>query len=80
MDGDLWRDTEVPMGEAEESYVVEVRQSGDVVRETFVSSPSWTYDASAKTSDLVAGPYEIAVAQISDRYGNGPSRSIALTH
>ena len=79
-DGDVWRETDVPLGEMTESYIVEVRQSGNVIRQEFMSMPVWNYSASEKSTDLTSGSYEIAVAQVSDRYGIGPFRTITLTH
>ena len=78
VDGDAWELVEVPLGEDTESYVIRVMQGSTVVREDYASVPEWTYTASAQTVDGITGAYEIAVAQISARYGPGPFARVAL--
>jgi len=80
VEGDLWKDTEVPLGEAEERYHIEVRQAGDVVRTQTTTSEDWIYQAADQSSELGAGSFEIAVAQTSDRYGIGPFQIVTLTN
>ena len=79
IDGDSWQSPEVPLGENSESYVARVIQADVILREETVVSPAWTYLASAQTADGIAGPYRIDVAQMSDRFGPGPFRSLQLT-
>ena len=79
IDGDSWESTEVPLGEDREAYVVRVLQSGAVLRETTVTSPQWTYTAAGQTADGAAPGFAIAVAQLSDRFGPGPFRSLAVS-
>ncbi|MEM1128915.1 MAG: glycoside hydrolase/phage tail family protein [Pseudomonadota bacterium] len=76
IDGDFWDLSEVPLGEAREEYRVRVRSGGSVVRRTDVTSTEWTYSATARASDGVAGSYVVEVAQISERYGPGLYRRI----
>ncbi|MFV2053042.1 phage tail protein [Aliiroseovarius sp. YM-037] len=71
IDGDSWSSYEVPLGEERERYLVRLTQNGSVVREEVVSTPEWVYSASARTADGLTGFYEVAVAQISDRFGPG---------
>ncbi|MHC0053100.1 baseplate multidomain protein megatron [Actibacterium sp. D379-3] len=72
IDGDTWASYEVPLGEAQELYVVRVRSgTGVILRETYVTAPTWTYSASTQAADGAAAPYSIEVAQISDRFGPG---------
>lgn len=71
IDGDIWGSGDVPLGEAVEAYLVRIRKGGAVIRETQVAAPAWTYDAAALAADGLVGPYQIEVAQISDRYGPG---------
>ena len=77
IDGDSW-DGEVPLGETVESYTVRVESGEQVVRESVVTSPSWIYTASARSADGVVGPFDILVAQNSDRFGPGLFRRISI--
>jgi len=78
VDGDSWQSVEVPLGEDAESYQVRILQGGSVMREETVTTPGFTYSDAAKTADGVTGIYEIAVAQVSDRFGPGPFRRITI--
>lgn len=71
LDGDQWGYGDVPLGEANEQYLLRVTQGNALLREETVATPSWTYSAAAQSADGVTGPYQIAVAQVSDRYGPG---------
>jgi hypothetical protein len=72
LDGDDWDLPDVPLGEDIERYTVRILQGRDVIRETVVETPVWSYDAAARQSDGLTGAYQIAVAQNSARYGPGP--------
>ncbi len=76
VDGDSWSGVEVPMGEESESYLVVVISGGIVKRREQVGSPVWSYAAAQRSADGVTGAYRIEVAQISARFGPGPSRGI----
>jgi Putative phage tail protein len=78
IDGDSWQSPEVPLGEASESYVIRVVQSDVILREETVASAAWVYLAALQTSDGIAGSYRIDVAQVSDRFGAGPFRSLQV--
>jgi hypothetical protein len=78
VDGDPWTETEVPLGEDSEHYLVRVRQGAATLRETEVTSSSWTYPVSFQTADGVAPLATIEVAQISERYGPGPFVVVTL--
>ncbi|PRY26223.1 putative tail protein [Aliiruegeria haliotis] len=78
IDGDSWEGLDVALGEASESYLVQVVRNGVVLREATVPSPSWTYSASARAADTADGPVTVQVAQISDRFGPGLFRSIEI--
>jgi hypothetical protein len=71
IDGDRWEATEVPLGEAFERYLVRVVSGGVVRRTAEVGLPRWSYGAADRAADGVTGPYEVQVAQISDRVGPG---------
>jgi len=71
IDGDIWTDGDVPLGEDNEAYRVRVLRSGNVVREETVSTPTWTYSGTQLAADIGSGFYTIEVAQISARFGAG---------
>jgi len=77
-DGDSWQSAEVPLAEESEQYLVRVFADQSLVREASVTSPLFGYSAAARTADGIVGPYEIAVAQVSDRFGPGPFRRIMI--
>ncbi len=71
IDGDSWASTEVPLGEAQEAYLLRVTRDGTILREAETAVPGWRYDAAARAADGIA-PVTVEVAQISDRFGPGP--------
>ena len=78
IDGDSWQSAEVPLGEAVESYAVRVVQTGTILREETTASPQWGYLGAQQITDGISGPYQIEVAQVSDRFGFGPFRSLQM--
>ena len=78
VDGDSWDQTEVPLGEDLEAYLVRVQMGSTVLREVQVSSPLWTYGPADQTADGVLPGAVLKVAQISDRFGAGPFAEVAL--
>jgi hypothetical protein len=78
IDGDNWQSSEVQLGENAESYVVRVLQADIVLREDTVSVPTWLYPSAAQISDGITGAYRIDIAQVSDRFGAGPFRSLQV--
>ncbi len=78
IDGDSWQSVEVPLGEDTELYRIRVFKDAGLLREESVSVPSWIYPPSARTADGATGTYEIAVAQVSDRFGPGPFRRMTI--
>jgi len=71
IDGDSWESVEVPLGESGESYRVRVMVGATVVREATVGGANWTYLATDQALDGISAPFQIAVAQISNRFGAG---------
>ncbi len=71
IDGDDWGALDVPLGEETESYLIQIRVDGSLVREQIVNQPSWTYTDAMKLEDGVDGPYDFRVAQLSAAYGPG---------
>lgn len=78
IDGDSWQSAEVPLGEAQEAYLVRIIQSDAVLAEYGTQGPSFAYTAAQRLQDGVSGAYRIAVAQLSQQFGPGPFRSIDL--
>ncbi|MEL6809227.1 MAG: glycoside hydrolase/phage tail family protein, partial [Pseudomonadota bacterium] len=78
LDGDDWDLPEVPLAEDTETYTVRVVQGGGVLREDIVTAPGWTYSDADRLADGVTGPFEVAVAQNSARYGPGPFASLTV--
>lgn len=78
IDGERWDLTEVPLGEEREEYVVRVWHAGKAVRELTLSAPEWFYSAEAQANDGVAKPFSMEVAQVSARFGPGPSRRVQI--
>lgn len=71
IDGDSWESVEVPLGEAGESYMIRVMDGTTVVREVTAGAPNWIYTSADQLLDGISTPFQIAVAQISDRFGAG---------
>lgn len=78
IDGENWDVPEVPLGETTELYSVRVLQGTTVIREDLVTVASWTYTPAQQTEDGLTGAFELAVAQISDRFGLGPYVSLTV--
>jgi hypothetical protein len=76
VDGDSWQSWEVPLAETTEAYVLRVQSGANLLREVAVSAPAWTYTAAQQMSDAAVGTVTVAVAQVSQRFGPGPFRSI----
>lgn len=81
IDANPWSETEIPLGETFERYRVRVIGGGQVLREHLVSDPSWQYSKEFQDIDNPSGenlPIWLEVAQISERFGVGPSAGITL--
>jgi hypothetical protein len=78
IDGDNWSGLDVPLGEASESYLVRVTKNNVILRETVTNTTQWTYSAGMKTADGVAGAFEVNVAQVSQRFGAGPFKTVTV--
>jgi hypothetical protein len=79
--GDGWDGGDVPLGEAAESYRVEILNSAAVVRTLTVTAASAVYTAAQQTSDFGSStfsPLDLRVAQISDAFGAGAFRIARL--
>ncbi|MBS1303583.1 glycoside hydrolase/phage tail family protein [Loktanella sp. SALINAS62] len=78
IDGDVWGRGDVPLGEENERYIVQVRQGNKVVRETTVASSSWIYPAAEGEADVGNAGFVVGVAQLSERYGTGPFSDVVI--
>ena len=78
IDGDFWDALDVPLGEALESYKLQVVVSGAVRREEIVGASEWTYTAADQSADGISGVFSIEVAQISDRFGPGLAGKVII--
>ncbi len=79
VDGDNWDVPEVPVVETGEVYSVRVYQGAALKRDVQVTTPGFSYSAADQTADGVSGAFDIAVAQVSDRFGPGPYVRITVT-
>ncbi|MDX8349666.1 glycoside hydrolase TIM-barrel-like domain-containing protein [Cognatiyoonia sp. IB215446] len=71
IDGDVWTDGEIPLGEDEELYRVRIIQDGVTRRSETVTMPGWTYAAGDLAAEVGSAPYRLEVAQVSARFGEG---------
>jgi len=78
IDGDIWADGDVPLGEDVETYVLRITQNGTLKREVTVTVPSWTYDTAMLATDVGDGDFDVSIAQVSARFGAGPFNRIQV--
>ena len=78
VEGDSWFGMEVPLGEDEELYQVQVLQPDRVVRQEYVGNPRFSYSASMQVADGVGAAFSLSVAQMSGRFGAGPAQQISF--
>ncbi|MEM7722483.1 MAG: glycoside hydrolase/phage tail family protein [Pseudomonadota bacterium] len=71
--------SEPPVAETTERYFVQIGPADAPVREVEVGSPIWTYTDAMRTADGIAAPFRVAVSQISEAFGPGPSAEITIT-
>jgi hypothetical protein len=80
IEGDTWAEDggDVPLGEASESYLIEIGPAGAPWRTVTAPAPAFTYTAAAQASDGAAAPYEVRVAQVSETFGRGPWAAVTV--
>ena len=80
IDGDGWEPVEIPLGEASESYRLDILDGATVKRSVAVTSPVYRYLASDIAADFGAAPsaYDLNLAQVSAAYGVGATLSRTL--
>ncbi|SHH27618.1 baseplate multidomain protein megatron [Marivita hallyeonensis] len=79
LDGDDWALADVPLGEDVEAYRVEVIAGKTSLRIAEVAETSWTYTAAMQAEDGFSGMVSVRVAQVSSRFGPGPSALISFS-
>ncbi|WP_394177236.1 glycoside hydrolase TIM-barrel-like domain-containing protein [Yoonia maritima] len=78
IDGDIWGEGDIPLGEENETYQIRVMQDGIVRRQETVDTPVWSYSDSIRAAEVGLLPYRIEVAQVSTRYGAGPFMGVDM--
>ena len=76
--GDSWGITDVPLGEEQEAYEVDI-MSGNTVKRTLTSTaPTLTYSAADQTTDFGSPPSSltIRVHQLSEIFGRGTPKEV----
>lgn len=76
IDGDSWQSLEVPLGEDIEQYSIRISQGATTLREATSATAFFSYTAAMQAADAASGTVSIAVAQVSQRYGNGPFQTL----
>ncbi len=76
LDGVPWDGIDVPLGEENETYLVEVFQGQTLLRQSTVSDPNWVYSSAQQISDGVSGLITFQVSQISARFGAGAKATL----
>ncbi|WP_162916919.1 baseplate multidomain protein megatron [Cohaesibacter haloalkalitolerans] len=73
LDGDSWDLYQVPLGEEQEAYEVDIISGGAVVRTITTSAPQASYSAAERLADLgsATAGYDVAIYQISQTLGRG---------
>ncbi|WP_048649128.1 baseplate multidomain protein megatron [Nitratireductor soli] len=82
IDADNWQAEDVPLGETNERYRIDIApEGGAIVRTQIVSTPSWTYSPASIAADFPSPPaiLEFTVRQISTTVGAGIPARRAVT-
>ena len=81
MGGDTWESTEVPLGEEDERYALDILSGDAVLRSIEVSTAAFVYDAALQLADFGSTDFAtltIRVAQLSRSFGRGTAREATL--
>ena len=78
--GDSWDDVDVPLGEDDERYDIDILDGADVVRTLTATVPSATYTSADQTADFGSPQSAIAlrIFQLSPTRGRGTPRDATL--
>lgn len=71
IDGDIWSQGDIPLGEESENYLIRIIQNGIIRRTETVTTTSWKYDAAKMAVEVGGLPFRLEVAQVSARFGPG---------
>ncbi len=71
VDGDAWRNVDVPLAEAAELYDLRILNGGALLRSFAPLGPAILYTAAQQAADGAPPTIGIEVAQVSDRFGPG---------
>lgn len=76
--GDVWDNSDVPLGEETEAYEVDIMDGTTVVRMLSAAVPAATYTAASETADFGVSQsmLTLRVAQISASFGRGAIREV----
>lgn len=79
VDGDSWEGFDVPLAEDRELYSVQVRRQDDMlVRDVLVDHQEFNYSYHDRSLDGALDGYTVTVSQISQQFGRGVPRTIAV--
>ncbi len=81
MGGDGWAGTDVPLGEEEERYALDILSGGIVMRSFDVTSAGASYTAAMQIADFGSTTFttlSMRVAQVSRAFGRGTAREATL--
>lgn len=75
IDGDSWEVAEVPLGETEQSFVLDILSGSSVRRSATVAEPAYRYTLAAQLADFGSAPtaFTVRVAQVGHEFGPGAS-------
>ncbi len=76
--GDSWQQTEVPLSEESEGYMVRILVADVIRREVTTSAPHYAYPMAQQVQDGAQAGFTAMVAQLSPSFGAGPFRSLAV--
>lgn len=79
IDADNWLGEDIPLGEEQEAYQVEIWQSGTRIRQENVSVPRWNYSQADRNMEVGNQAFEIRVAMISAKVGAGDPASLVIS-
>lgn len=79
--GDSWGAGEPPLGAPSESYRLEVRDGGGVVRAVDIAAPNWTYPVADQVTDFggLPGALTLSVAQMDAAGRPGLNTELTIT-
>jgi hypothetical protein len=79
--GDAWGPGEPPLGAAQEAYLLEVLDAGEIVRSATLAASAYVYSAADQTADFGVLPasLHIRVAQLAESGATGLNTELTIT-